>query len=282
MNTVKNPHITIFENQIELSLGHSYGISSDKQDDLISVRYELMKLRFKQVLFLESDISVLPTMTVLEYLVYMTKIQRVNHYYATELQLLNLLEAANLGYISLTAMQYLTKEEKMIVGLIVALFSNKEIIVFQICDYNFSMSLLHSIQYLIRTLLKQTSVLLVITMQPNLIGICLTNVIFVQDKKINYYGSVTLLRDTMDRVLYAIEHHDMDMMYHNLLEAFPLYEIRRTPSKIYVMRTTTERDDSFFLHTLSKQGIMPDHLKFNHGKVKHSFQELIELHENFK
>lgn len=271
-------NIQILEQPICLKLGTSLGISSTDPSATKEALYSLTTQRFHSSVYIEQHDMLYETMTVLEYLMFASRHLKKSSVLSRQQELFELLISLGLGYISLTPIQLLTPQEKMILLLWTALSSNEAYVIYDITDYEFDMEFINCIKEIIRRLKKQTTTLIIGTMQPKLIGICLEETLFIHENQILYYGSVNALQHSMDRVLYVIKHTNYEELVPQLVRAFPMYEISSGNQLVFVMRKkSSRRDDAMFFETLAKEKITPDQIKINHGRIENSFQELIEF-----
>lgn len=272
----------LLEQDIVLKLGTSLGVSSTDSTQTKDTLYQLAKKNRDSVIYIIQHDMLYETMNVLEFLMFASR----HHKKTTrkkQRELLDLLTSVGLGYICLTPIRLLTPEEKMVVLLCIALYSEEPYVIYDITEYEFDIALIHCIKELIVQLKAADTTLIIGTMQPKLIGICLEDTLFIHENQIRYYGSVNDLRHSMDRVLYIITHSEIETIATRLEKAFPMYEIRSGNNLVFIMRKdSSQRDDTMFFMTLAKEGIVPDQIKINHGRIENSFQELIEFNAILK
>lgn len=281
MNNTTN--IKILEQQISLKVGTSLGISASDVIVTKDTLYSLTMQHAHSSIYIEQHDMLYETMTVLEYLMFASRHLKKSSVLSRQKELFELLISIGLGYISLTPIRLLTPQEKMVLLLWTALSSNESYIIFDITEYEFNKKLISCIKEIIRRFKKQNTTLIIGTMQAKLIGICLEETLFIHENQILYYGLVSALQHCMDRVLYVIKHVNYEELVPRLVRAFPMYEIKSGNQLVFVMRKkTSKRDDAMFFATLSKEKIVPDQIKVNHGKIENSFQELIEFNAILK
>lgn len=267
----------LLEQDFVLKLGTSLGVSSSDSNQTKDVLYQLTKKNLDSIIYILHHDMLYETMNVLEYLMFASRHQKKTTR-KKQRELLDLLTSVGLDYICLTPIRLLTSEEKMVVLLFIALYSKKSYVIFDITDYEFDMSLIYCMKELILRLKTSDTTLILGTMQPKLIGICMEDTLFLHENQIRYYGSVHELHHSMDRVLYVINHSEIETIVTQLENAFPMYEIGSGNNLVFIMRKdSSQRDDTMFFTTLAKEGIVPDSIKINHGHIENSFQELIEF-----
>lgn len=281
MNNTTN--IQILGRTIPLRIGASFGINATDPDVIQEELYQVTKQYASMTILIDEHEMLYDTMTALEYLMFATKHIKKTKTRLRQKEFLEQLISVGLGYISLTPIRLLTPQEKMLLLLWCGLFSQKEYIIFNVTKYEFDDELILCMKKIIERFKKDTTALIIGTLQPKLIGICLEETLFIHEKKILYYGLVSALQHCMDRVLYVIKHANEEELVKQLVKVFPMYEIKSGNQLIFVMRKkTTNRDDEMFFETLAKEKIVPDMIKINHGRMENSFQELIEYNAILK
>ena len=184
--------------------------------------------------------------------------------------------SVGLGYISLTLIQKLTPNEKMLLELFSAYISPAPIVVANISDYEFDDKDIQVIKKIANLIVKDQNRCLVIgTMEAKLIGIVCNKTLFTIDGKPRYNGGVDELVHRFDHIKVIINDAHQKEMMATLQRLFPELIIEADGRMILVrVPANQEFNQKDFLLKLVKHNVDPDSIKINRGRVQNSFEEV--------
>jgi len=288
-------------NNISLNVlvGESVGIAAKKDDEakllleiLANVRpyysgksilAEKGMMQKKRVIlphlfYIDTPNMLFDNMTVLEFLMFATVHSGISTVKRQRMYLDSLIEYG-LEYIALTQIALLSDEEKLIIELIVASLSNSELVVFNVLAYEFSDRQVTTISKICKVI-KGNGSIVIGTNEAKLIGVCCDKVAYVLGGTIEYFGSVDSLCKSWDKVLYRITDNHPTEVASKLQEIYSEYSYTVAGNSILVYNFSKNRiSDTEFVSKLFENGISPDNIKINKGRVANSFEELDKEHD---
>lgn len=227
--------------------------------------------------YIDTPLMLYNNMSVLEFLVFATEHSSIP-LLKRQQEFLDVMISYDLEYITLTPISSLTDTEKLIVELIVAAYSDSTLVVLNVLAYEFSDSQIRSMKKICETIKKRGSILIG-TQQAKLIGMCCEKVTFVIDGTIRFFGSVSDLCKSWDKVLYLITDSNPQKAVKTLENAHDSYTYVTNGNSILVYNySDRSMSDGDFLRMMFENGIKPDNIKINKGRVANSFEELIKMH----
>lgn len=192
--------------------------------------------------------------------------------------LLDMLTSFGLESIALTDIARLSDTDKIIVELIVASYSDSSLVVLNVLFYDFSDSQIRSIKKICEVI-KERGSIVIGTQQAKLIGMCCEKVAFVINGSLRYFGSVSDLCKSWDKVLYLISDSNPEAVVKTLSRVFDKYTYSTLGNSILVYNYSNNSiSDADFLRIVFDNGIKPDNIKINKGRVGNSFEELSRMH----
>ena len=234
----------------------------------------------EDVFYIDTDTMLYDNMTVLEYLVFTVGVYGNTNEIDLKEELLDFLIDLGLGYISLTLISYLSSEEKVIIELITALFSNSKLVVADLTNWKFSISLCNVISALCKSFRSSKKALVIGATQPSLIGISCDKLVLLQNGKQRFEGTLDELYHKGDHVLYVIKDNNLELIKNRFEECIPIYHYKIVENMLLVIKTADiKRDDKVFFHLLSLHDIFPESIKINKGRVQNSFEELLKIYD---
>lgn len=191
---------------------------------------------------------------------------------------LDMLISLGLESIALTEISRLSDTDKLIVELIVASYSDSSLVVLNALAYDFSDSQIQSIKKICDVIQARGSILIG-TQQAKLIGICCDKVGFIVNGSLRFFGSVSDLCKSWDKVLYLISDSNPEEVVRTLTRAFDKYTYVILGNSILVYNYSGNPiSDADFMKIVFDNGIKPDNIKINKGRVGNSFEELSKMH----
>lgn len=217
-------------------------------------------------------------MTVLEFLMFATA-KSIVRPIQRQKKILEELVEFDMDHIAFSQISSLTDSDKLLIELVTASLSDSQLVIFNVIDYDFSDRQIASISKICRYINVRGSVVIG-SSQAKLIGVCCDKVAYVLGGTIEYFGTVEELCRTWDKVLYLVSDSNSKDVADKLRILYDKYDYVVSGNNILVYNFSDERiTDNEFFSILFENGITPDSIKINKGRVSNSFEELIRLHD---
>ncbi len=216
------------------------------------------------------------TMNVLEYLMF--ALDRKNTASRVELQeqVLEFVVAAGLGYVLLTPVKMLTKEEKAVVALMVAAQTGSLMTVFNLPEYAFDAVLVNAIARLSGFILAQGKALIIGTPDCVLIEKTCGHTAFIADGRLIYSGTVENLRVTYDKTEFILRDKDIYYLKERLAPLLPGYKLTIKDGSLFVGSRNGDAGGSAYIYgKLAEAGVIPEQIEINPKTVRNGYEELI-------
>lgn len=228
--------------------------------------------------YIDTHEMVYPTKTVLgQFMFAIGKIPNVSSPADRQIRLLELLEDMGMGYIALSRISDLYNTEKLLLELLIASESDSRLIV---CDWTGYTFLQPEIEILVKIagrLRHLKKAVVIATMQPKLIGMTCDNTIFLYNGSPVYCGSVSELYSYADKVAFVLRDRNAPRLGRALANLLPGWQVKVSGDNLYLYNyTDTPLSTEAFYRLLSDNGLSPDFIKVNTGRVENSFEELVE------
>lgn len=231
------------------------------------------------VFYIDTSDMVYNNMSVLEFLIFATEHQNIDTV-SRQKHFLNLLIEMDYETLAFSRISSLSETEKILIEMIVAAESQSLLVILNALDYLFSIKEIHALNVLFKSI-KELGSVMIGTTQASLIGICCEKAVFIIDGQIQFFGSVSDLCKSWDKVLYRISDEDPDRIVTKLSETYDEYTYRIDGSSILVYNYTENAlSDAEFMRIILENDIRPDNIKINKGRVGNSFEELRRMHGN--
>jgi ABC-2 type transport system ATP-binding protein len=232
------------------------------------------RLILPHLFYIDTPNMLYNNMTVLEFLMFASEHAKQSHVHRQR-KFLDMLIELGMDSIALSQISSLTDSDKMIIELIIAAQSSSTLIIFNALDYSFTYSQARTIKK-ICSIIKTKGSIIIGTNEPKLIGICCDKVAYILEGKIRFFGTVEDLCNQWDKVLYLITaNHPVEIAV-LLRKVCKKYTYVTNGNSVLVYNyTDTRLKHSEFLGILFDNGISPDNIKLNKGRVENSFEELI-------
>lgn len=228
--------------------------------------------------YIDTPNMLFDNMTVLEFLMFATDHSGISTVKRQRMYLDSLIDYG-LEYVVLTQIALLSDEEKLIIELIVSSLSNSELVVFNVLAYEFSDRQVTTISKICKDI-KGNGSIVIGTNEAKLIGVCCDKVAYVLGGTIEYFGSVDSLCKSWDKVLYRITDNQPTEVAGKLQEIYSEYSYTVAGNSILVYNHSKNRiSDTEFVSKLFENGISPNNIKINKGRVANSFEELDKKHD---
>lgn len=233
----------------------------------------------RHVFYIGSPDMLYNNMNVLEFLMFATakfKIQKV----VLQEQIFELIIAIGLGHLSLTLNHRLTKEEKAVVTLIVAAYSDSLLIVFNLPEYIWDEVLIEAIAKITSFIREKGKTLILATQNCDLIEKACSHTAITKDGQLIYSGTVESFRLNYDKVEVIIKDKDAYVMIEKLAGLLPGYMLVSKADCLLIGRNDTEVTDySAIYKKIIEAGFTPDSIEINPKTVQNAYEELMRQHD---
>jgi len=197
-----------------------------------------------------------------------------------QLKLLDLLEDMGMGYIALSKIADLFDTERLLLELLLAAESDSVLIVCDWTNYTFSQSEIEILARITERLRSLNKAVIIGTMQPKLIGMTCDKTLFIYKGESVYCGSVEELYSYADTVAFVLRDSNAQQLGKVLSYLLPGWRIRVSGENLYLYNYTDKpMSPEAFYRLLADNGLSPDYIKVNRGRVENSFEELVERYD---
>ena len=231
--------------------------------------------------YIDSHEMIYQNKTVLEQFMFSTK--QANNVFGDvdrQIRLLKLLEDMGMGYIALSTISDLYDTEKLLVTLLIASESDSGLIVCDWTDYTFSQPEIEILEGIMERLRYLDKAVVIGTMQAKLIGMVCDKTLFIYNGEPIYCGSVEELYSFADKVAFVLNDKNPQRLGRSLSYLLPGWQVRVSGDNLYLYNyTDTPMSAEAFYRLLSDNGLSPDYIKVNLGRVENSFEELVEQYD---
>lgn len=187
---------------------------------------------------------------------------------------LEMLVEFGLENIALSQISLLSDTDKLLIELLVAAHSDSTLVIFNVLEYEFSNNQVQTIRK-ICSLINAKGSIIIGTNEPKIIGVCCDKVAYILDGTIKFFGTVDDLCSEWDKVLYLISDMHPEEVADKLRVACGNYTYVTNGKSVLVYNYSgSNLAHSEFLGILFDNGILPDNIKLNKGRVENSFEEL--------
>lgn len=181
-----------------------------------------------------------------------------------------------LGNISLTPNKMLTKEEKAVVTLIAAAYSDSAMIVFNFPGYEFDEVLVNAIARISLLIRDRGKSLIIGTQNSLLIEKACSHTAFIADGRVIYQGTVESLRLGFDKVVAVIRDKDIHAILDKLVPLFPDHKLSLKDDSLLISSLGEEACDPGYIYKkIAEAGIVPDYMEINPKTVHNAYEEIV-------
>ncbi|SDG96145.1 hypothetical protein [Desulfosporosinus hippei] len=233
----------------------------------------------KHVFYIGSSDMLYNNMNVLEYLMFATAKSKVNKVLLQE-QIFEYLIEIGLGHLSLTPNHMLNREEKAVITLIAAAYSDSQIIVFNLPEYEWDEVLIKAVAEIAKFIRKQEKTLILSTQNSFMIEKACSHTAIIKDGKLIYSGSVEKLRMTYDKIEVIIRDKTAKSMLEKLNRLLPGYNLVMKEDSLFIRSEGPGLNEPGEIHKkIIESGFIPDSIEINPKTVENAYEELILKHD---
>ncbi len=216
-------------------------------------------------------------MKVLEYLMFATSKNKIDPLIRQK-QILEKLIAVGLDFVALTPIEILTPEEKAVVTLFCATYSQSSLLIMNLPRLIYDLQLVKVMANISELIISENKTLIITTQCFELAQAISTDVMLIHEGCILHKGNKQSFLEKYDKVIYLVQVEDTQNVLSLLSIALPqyTYSINDTDSNIiqvfdYNKCTTNEN----FYNVFCKIGITPQAIIRNELSLKNAYIEIL-------
>lgn len=233
----------------------------------------------KHVFYIGSPNMLYNNMNVLEFLMFATAKFKINRVVLQE-QIFELIISIGLGHLSLTPNHMLTKEEKAVITLIAAAYSDSLMIVFNFPEYVWDEVLINAIARITNFIRERGKTLIMATQNCLLIEKACSHTAIMKEGQLKYSGTVENFRLDFDKVEMIVQDKAAHAMMEKLTLLLPGYELVFKDDSLLISRKDSEvSDHSAIYKKIVESGFTPDSIEINPKTVQNAYEELMRQHD---
>lgn len=231
----------------------------------------------EHVFYIGSSEMIYPNMNVLEFLMFATAKFKMDAVDRQE-QIFEFLIEAGLGYLSLTPIRFLSKEEKGVVTLIAGAYSNSRIIVFNLPDYEFDTPLIDAVIPITALIREGGKALILGTRSDLLLGKVSTHIGVIGKGEVLYQGRTADFRHAYDKIAVIVEDDEVYDIRERLKEFLPGTMTFIEGKRLFV-KESSQADQDMIYRKILAAGFMPQKIEKNLKRVEYAYEELMREHD---
>ncbi|KUO61393.1 MAG: hypothetical protein APF84_08795 [Gracilibacter sp. BRH_c7a] len=237
------------------------------------------RIILNHVFYIGSSEMMYNNMNVLEFLMFVTAKSKINKVELQE-QIFEFLIDSGLGHISLTSNNLLTQEEKAVILLTAAAYSNSLIIVFNLPEYEFDEILVPAIAKIAAWISQKGKTIILGTTDCLLIEKACSHTGILFNGKIIYADTVEDFRQKFDKVEVIVSDKNIIAMMDILAILLPDHKLSIKNNRLMISRSgSAESDPGMIYQMITSFGWIPERLEVNPKTVQNAYEELIQQHD---
>jgi len=214
-------------------------------------------------------------MNVLEFLMFSMSKSNTNQVELQE-QIFEFIIDIGLGELSLTPNKMLTKEEKAVITLITAAYSDSMMIIFNLPEYEFNEVLTGAIAKISCFIMHKGKTLILGTQSCLLIEKACSHTAYIADGGIIYQGSVENLRSRYDKVVVIIRDKSIYHMMDKLAVLLPNHKLSIRNDSLLISNYGKEEDNAGYIYEkIIETDFIPGYMETNIKNVQNAYEEIV-------
>jgi ABC-2 type transport system ATP-binding protein len=237
------------------------------------------RIILQHVFYIGSSEMLYNNMNVLEFLMFAMSKFKTDKVELQD-QIFEFIIDTGLGGISLTPNKLLTREEKAVVTLITAAYSDSMMIVFNLPEYEFDEVLTGAITKIASFIQSKGKTLILGTQNCFLIEKACSHTAYIADGKIIYQGSVESLRLNFDKVVVIIRDKNISPMMEKLAILLPGCKLSIKDDSLLISNCGKEvSDPGYICKKILEADFLPDQMEIHPKTVQNAYEELVFQHD---
>lgn len=231
------------------------------------------------VYYIGSTNMLFTNMNVLEYLMYITA-RKQEDAAARQKRILEKIIELQMGYVALSLIKDLTPPERSVVTLLVSLFTESRLIIWNLARLAYDERSLLAISAICEEIQKQKRTLLFSTFDYQLIERCATHVAPLYDGELLYTGTVNRFVQTWDHLSTIIQDEHVAEIRRAIEQAHGKYTFVEEGQTLYVWDQVQERDTYHSIwNVLADNGLHPACIQRHPLCVENAWKEIRNHHD---
>jgi ABC-2 type transport system ATP-binding protein len=235
------------------------------------------------VFYIGASNMIYENMKVLEFLMFATEKSGKRTVERQE-QILEILVGLGLGYLSLSPIHRLSREERAVISLIAGLLSTSMILIMNLPEFIFDDTLKNAIDKIGSFVIKQNRLMIIGTLDHSLIDRACSHVAYILEGKMTFHGQVETFKKRYDRVVFYIHDSRAENLQRFLSQRLKQYDVVLSNHKTIELRRRGNEpfgrlDEIAVYHKLMEAKVIPDSIKLNELTMDNAFQEFLREHD---
>ncbi|MGI6453667.1 MAG: hypothetical protein ACOX0E_09425 [Syntrophomonadaceae bacterium] len=231
------------------------------------------------VFYIGSTEMVYNNMNVLEFLMFATAKfpgEKVDH----QEQLFEYLISIGLKRISLSPIYMLSKEQKAVIIMLVAAYSDSQLIVHNLPDYYYNDTLIPAIQQIAQLIAEKGKTLVITTRTSDLIEKACSHILFLLNGTVHYQGDVLHFCHKYDKNILTIQDNNAGEIAKVLRETLPGYQYDLEAGNLIVRSCQDEEENPNLIYErIIESGFAPAKIQINKKNVKNAREQIIKHYD---
>ena len=233
------------------------------------------RLILPHVFYIGSSDMIYKNMNVLEYLMFATANlpgDKIDH----QEKLLEYLISIGLKRICLSPIYALTREQQAVILLLVAAYSDSQLIVLNVPDYEFDVVLIQAIKHISELIKERDKTLVITTNIIDLIDNVCSHILYLLNGTVLYQGEVWEFCQKYDRVVLVVQDRKATELAGQLKKLFPEYEYEQHGKILSIRSPEIEQDNNIdeVYKKIIELGYTPERIEINSKKMKNACEEI--------
>lgn len=231
------------------------------------------------VYYIGSTNMLFTNMNVLEYLMYITAREQGDAA-VRQKRILEKIMELNMGYVALSVIGNLTPSERSVVTLLVSLFTESKLIIWNLARLEYDERSLQAIAAICEEIRKQKRTLLFSTFDYQLIERCATHIAPLYDGRLLYTGTVEAFVQTWDHLSTIIQDAHITAIRHAIETAHSDYTVLERDQTLYVWDQEQKTDTYHSIwKLLTEHQLHPDSICRHPLCVENAWKEIRNHHD---
>lgn len=194
--------------------------------------------------------------------------------------ILDFLVAADLSYISLSQISYLSTEEKILIIMICAYFSENSFVVINMPTMKMIGLLRESFSYIVKKMQEQQQTIIYSTVSDyDLIEASATHIGVIQEGEMIYSGDIQTFKTTYDNVAFVLTARHPGYVYETIIDLLPDYKVSLENDKIVIRDilasdSPDDMDISYLYAQIREAELWVEQVHVNRKSVANAVKEL--------
>lgn len=237
------------------------------------------RMILKHLFYIGSPDMLYNNMNVLEFLMFATAKFKMNKV-ALQEQIFELIIDIGLGHLSLTPNYMLSREEKAVITLVAAVYSDSLIIVFNLPEYEWDEILIDAVAKITSFIRARGKTLILATQNCFLIEKACSHTAILKDGQLIYSDTVENFRFKFDKVEVILRDKAVHAMMEKLSSLLPGYRLSTTDDILMISNKGAEGSDPATIYKkIIESGFAPDSIEINPKTVQNAYEELMRQHD---